>query len=147
MPIAGVGHHYNVRAQPPQIGVVQPPAAHHAGRKVFHHHIADGDQLAENLPTLLTRQIQRQGPLAPVQQLVGGGAVPPVLARLVVGKGAVEAAAARDVGAPRPLDFDDLGAQVGQLPAGVRQRKHIGGIQHPYPVQRQPGHSSHLRND
>ena len=142
MPVAGVGHHDDVGSQLAQVGIVQSPASHHPRREVLHHHVADHHQLAENFPALLPGHIQHQRALAPVEQLVGRWTVPPVFARLVVGKGSVQSAAAGDVGATRPLNLDDLRAQVGQLPARVGKRKHVGGIQNPNAFQRQRGHSA-----
>ena len=137
--VAGVGDHNDVGAQLAEVGVVQAPAAHYAGGEVFHYHIADGYQLAENPAAILLGQIQGQGAFAAVEELVGGGSVPPVLARIVVGEGAVEAAAAGDVGAARAFDFDDFGAEVGQLAAGVGEGENVGGIQHADSGQRQGG--------
>ena len=140
MAVTGVGHHDDVRTQLPQVGVVQVPPAHDAGSEVLHHHVADHHQLAEDLPAFLLRHIQHHGPLAAVQQLVGGGTVPPVHARIVVGERTVETAAPRYVRPTGTLDLDHLRPQVSQLPTRVGQREHVGGIQDPDSFQGQCGH-------
>ena len=66
-----------------------------------------------------------------MQQIVGGGAVPPVLSQVVVGEGPGKATGAGDVRPPGTLHLDDLGPQVCQEAAGVWKGKDVGGIQDP----------------
>ena len=52
-------------------------------------------------------------------------------AGFVLREGAVEAAGAGNVAAGRAFYFYDLGAHVGEQPAGVGQGEDIGGVHHP----------------
>ena len=127
--VAGVGDHDEVGTEFAEVGIVQAPAAHHSGGEVFHYYVADHHEFAEDLASVFLGQIQDEGAFAAVQELVGGGTVPPVGARFVVGEGSVEAAASGDVGSGGAFDFDDFGAEVGQVAAGIGQGEDVGGVQ------------------
>ena len=112
--VARIGYHDDIRLDLAEVGVVQAPAPHHPGRVVLHDHIADPHQLAEQLPGPRVGQVQGQRAFAPVDQIVGGSPVPPVLPVLTLGKGTRVTPAAGHVGAPRAFDLDHLSPQVGQ---------------------------------
>ena len=98
--------------------------------------------MPEDVSALLGGHIQGEGAFAPVEQVVGGRTVPPVLTGDIVGKGAVEAAGAGDVRAARAFNLDDLGPQVGKLPTGIGQSEDVGGVQDSDAFQRQSGHGA-----
>ena len=138
--VAGVRYHDDVGLQLLHVGVIEAPATHHARSEVLHHYVAFLDEVLQHGQAVRLAQVEHQRLLAPVQDVVRRRSVPRVLADLVVGVGPAERASPRGVDAARAFDLDDLGAQVRKQSGGVGQREHVGGLDHPYPFQRQSGH-------
>ena len=102
-----------------QVGGGHAPAAQHPRREVVEQDVGLAEQVEQHLAALRLRQVQRQRPLAAVDDVEGARAVPPVPRRGVVEEGMAEQRA-RLVEAVGRLDLDDLGPEVRQ------QRAHVG---------------------
>ncbi len=87
------------------------------------------------LASLLLGEVQRQRPLAAVDDVERPRAVPPVARRRVVGERMAEERAGL-VEAMRRLDLDDLRAEVGQQRAEVGDREDRGEVDDAQPGER-----------
>ena len=91
----------------------------HAGAEILDHHIAVPDQVFEDLLAGRRFQVERDAALVRVQH------------REIEAVGALDVAqlAARDVAAPRHLDFDHVGAHPGQQLRRGRRRLHVAHVE------------------
>ena len=117
--VAGVREREQARMAGVQVVGGHAPAAQHPRREVVEQDVGLAEQVEQHLAALRLRQVERQRPLAAVDDVEGARAVPPVPRRGVVEEGMAEQRA-RLVEAVRRLDLDDLGPEVRQ------QRAHVG---------------------
>jgi len=113
------------------VRIIQLPAPHHPRGEILHQHVADPDQVPQDLTPLVPAQVKRERLLAAVQQVERASAVPRIVAGFVVRIHPGKCPAARDIQSPRPFDLDDLGAKIRQHAAGIGQREHVADIDDP----------------
>ena len=115
MAVTGVGHQNQVRASPPETGIVQAEAASNPGSEILQDHIADGNEVQQDSYAFFRAQIKGETALAPVEGLEGAGPVPEFGAGAVVGIRAGDGAGGIDEGRMVGVNLDYLGAHVGQV--------------------------------
>src|SRR5258706_15517875 len=88
------------------------------GREILHHHVAGFDQLAKNFFAFFMFRVDRDTALVAVEH----GEIQ------TIDVGLVAQLAARNIAAPRQLDFDPVGAEPGEYLRAGRPRLHVGHV-------------------
>ena len=135
--VARVRERDEARIAGPQVVGGHAPAAQHPRREVVEQDVGLAEQVEEHLAALRLRQVERQRPLAAVDDVERPRAVPPVPGRGVVEERVAEQRA-RLVEAVRRLDLDDLGPEVGEERAHVGHGEHGREVDDAQPRQGRP---------
>ena len=121
--------HDEIGPHPLQIVVAQTEPRQHAGTQVLDHHVGDGDELPYRLRPGLVAHVHRHRLLSPVQR---------VERHRVVGRRLAQEGEHRplDIGPVGVLDFDHLGAEVGEHLPHQRPRQHPTELDDAHPLER-----------
>src|SRR4029077_11745087 len=116
-------------------GVADTELVHHAGTKIFHHHVGFSGKLPDDLDGFRPGEIERQAALVAVDRLPAGR-------KPAIGPFAAQGRATH-VLAAAPLDLDDVGPEQRELVARVGASQHLGEVENFHAFERS-GHVDFL---
>jgi hypothetical protein len=124
-----------------EFGIIHAPATHHARREVLEQDVALHDEIEKDLAPFGLGQIEHERLFAPVDEVVRAGAVPVVVALVVVRHHAGEGAAPRHVGTRGPFDLDHFGPHIAEKAGRIRTGEHVTAVDDAYALQGQLAHA------